>query len=223
MRLNNEGRRLFMMKTREEIKLAAKGRLAENRGNCIGVYLLTVIVGSAVGAITAGVGALLLMPVVIIAGNGFFTAVYHGENRTVSDWFGSMFDNYPRKLGGYLWSGLWTALWSMLFFIPGVVKALAYSMAPYILADCPEVGAKDALRLSIRMTNGYKMDLFVAALSFLGWELLSAFTCGILEILFVGPYREITFGGIYEELKRNALENGVIDQAELEGGTVRYQ
>ena len=187
------------------------------------MYLLTVIVGSAVGAITAGVGALLLMPVVIIAGNGFFTAVYHGENRTVSDWFGSMFDNYPRKLGGYLWSGLWTALWSMLFFIPGVVKALAYSMAPYILADCPEVGAKDALRLSIRMTNGYKMDLFVAALSFLGWELLSAFTCGILEILFVGPYREITFGGIYEELKRNALENGVIDQAELEGGTVRYQ
>ena len=119
-----------MMKTREEIKLAAKGRLAENRGNCIGVYLLTVIVGSAVGAITAGVGALLLMPVVIIAGNGFFTAVYHGENRTVSDWFGSMFDNYPRKLGGYLWSGLWTALWSMLIFIPGVVKARAYSMAP---------------------------------------------------------------------------------------------
>ena len=63
----------------------------------------------------------------------------------------------------------------------------------------------------------------MAALSFLGWELLSAFTCGILEILFVGPYREITFGGIYEELKRNALENGVIDQAELEGGAVRYQ
>ena len=212
-----------MMKTREEIKLAAKGRLAENRGNCIGVYLLTVIVGSAVGAITAGVGALLLMPVVIIAGNGFFTAVYHGENRTVSDWFGSMFDNYPRKLGGYLWSGLWTALWSMLFFIPGVVKALAYSMAPYILADCPEGSARDALRLSIRMTVGYKLDIFVAGLSFLGWLLASAFTCGILYLLYVGPYMQLTFGGIYEELKRNALENGVIAPEEFEGAPVSYQ
>lgn len=212
-----------MMMTRQEIKLAAKGRLAENRSNSIGVYLLMVVVGSVVSAITAGVGALLLMPVVFIAGYGFFTAVYRGESRTVGDWFSSMFDNYPRKLGGYLWSYLWTMLWSMLFVIPGIVKALAYSMAPYILADCPEVRAKDALRLSIRMTNGYKMDLFVAALSFLGWEILSAFTCGILEILYVGPYREITFGGIYAELKRNALENGTIDQTELEGGPVRYQ
>ena len=38
----------------------------------------------------------------------------------------------------------------------------------------------------------------------------SAFTCGILYLLYVGPYMQLTFGGIYEELKRNALENGVI-------------
>lgn len=213
----------YLMKTRQEIKAQAKGALMANPGPCIAVALLTTLVSSVVSALTWGAFALLVVPVLIVGEYGFFAAVYRGENRAVRDWFATLFDNYLRKLGGYLWMGLWIFLWTLLFWIPGIVKAYAYSMAPYILADCPEVSAQDALRLSIRMTDGYKLDIFVAGLSFLGWLFASAFTCGILYLLYVGPYMQLTFGGIYEELKRNALENGVIAPEEFEGAPVSYQ
>jgi len=48
--------------------------------------------------------------------------------------------------------------------------------------------------------------------------MLSALTFGILEVLFVGPYRGIAGAGLYEQLKKEALENGVIRPDELGTG-----
>lgn len=210
----------YLMKTRQEIKETAKAQLSVYRGPCIGVYLLTMILSAVLGGVTLGMGSVIVMPVVMIAMNGFYAAVYIGLTPTLSEWFSSLFDNFLRKLGGYLWMGLWIFLWALLLYIPGIVKAFAYSMTPFILADCPQVTAKDALRLSMRMTYGYKMDIFVASLSFLGWLLLSGLTFGILQIVHVGPYMGITMGGIYQELKKNAIENGVILPEEFEGAPV---
>ena len=206
------------MKTRQEIKMIAKERLRQNRGNCIGVYVLFLIAGMALGGLTFGIGALVLVPILTVAMCGWFANVYAGDNLTVSNWFSGMFDNFGQKWLGMFLMGLKVFLWSLLFFIPGIVKGIAYSQTPYILAEYPNVAAGDAAKLSDRMTKGYKMDIFVAYLSFLGWEILSAFTFGILDILFVGPYQSLTFGGIYQELKENAIRNNAISMEELEGG-----
>lgn len=208
----------YTMKTRQEIKEEAKMRFAENRGPCIGVYVLSAIFIFVLGGAMAGVGALILAPVITVAVSGFFTQVYDGARVTVSDWFSGMFDGFGRKWLGVFFMALFTFLWTLLLVIPGIVKAVAYSMTPYILAECPNVEPKDALRLSERITDGYKMDIFVAALSFLGWEILAWFTFGILEIVFVGPYQSTTFGGIYRELKRNAIENGTVREEDFMGG-----
>ena len=206
------------MKTRQEIKERAKARLQANRGNCIGVYVLLVIIAAILGGVTAGLGVLVLMPVLSVASAGFFAAVYRGEDRTVNDWFSTMFDHFGSKWLGMFLMALKIFLWSLLLFVPGIIKALAWYMTPYILAEQPGISGSEAMRLSEKMTDGYKMDLFVAELSFLGWALLSAFTFGIVEIVYAGPYRELTFGGIYEELKRNAIENGTLRPEELGGG-----
>lgn len=157
------------------------------------------------------VGIALLLP----AFCGFYLSVYRGACASIGQWFSSLLTNFWRKLGGFLWMSLWTLLWSYLLVVPGIVKGLAYSMTPYILADSPNVPAREALKLSMRITDGYKMDIFVACLSFLGWLILSAFTGGILGLVYVGPYMQTTLGGIYQELKTNAIENGVIDAAEF--------
>ena len=60
----------------------------------------------------------------------------------------------------------------MLLVVPGIVKAYAYRLTPYILADCPRVSATGALEISMRMTQGHKWEIFVMELSFLGWNLL---------------------------------------------------
>lgn len=210
-----------MMKTRPEIKETAKANMKQNWGQSVAVLLVFSVITVVLAYVTAGIGAMLLIPVISIATNGYFVRSYRGFQVTVSDWFSDMFTNFGRRLGGYYWMGLFIYLWSLLFMIPGIVKGIAYSMTPYILADCPNVKARDALKLSMRMTQGYKADIFVTMLSFLGWLILSAFTFGILEIVYVGPYMNTTLAGVYEELKNNAIENGTISQEELNGGTLR--
>ena len=129
--------------------------------------------------------------------------------------FGVGFRDYGRNLGGILWMELFTFLWSLLFIIPGIIKALAYFMTPYILAESKNVPATEALKLSMRMTNGYKGEIFVMGLSFIGWGILTALTGGLLALFYTGPYFGTSFAGLYEELKRNALEKGIITAEEL--------
>lgn len=203
--------------SRQEIKQIAKQRFEQYRSSCIAVYVLFTLLSVAVSGLTYGLGFWLIMPVLYIAMCGFFYRIYLGDALTVSDFFSSMFDNYLRKTGAYLWMMLWTGLWSMLFLIPGIIKALSYMLTPYIVFNHPNVTATNALKLSMRMTNGYKADLFIAFLSFIGWTILSALTMGILEIIYVGSYRQTTFGGIYQELEKSALENGTVTQEMLDG------
>lgn len=76
----------------------------------------------------------------------------------------------------------------------------AYSMAPYILAENPEMSAKEALEKSKQITQGHKSELFVLQLSFLGWILLSAVTLGIASI-YVVPYMSATVANFYNSIK----------------------
>ena len=85
------------------------------------------------------------------------------------------------------------------------------------LADCPNVKATDALKLSMRMMNGHKWEYFVMGLSFLGWILLSALTLGILSVFYVDPYMRSSFAEYYLELRDEALRTGAITQGQLDG------
>ncbi len=51
---------------------------------------------------------------------------------------------------------------------------LRYAMAPYVLADHPDLGPAIAIAHSVRMMKGWVLELFKLHLSFWGWYLLSA-------------------------------------------------
>lgn len=95
---------------------------------------------------------------------------------------------------------LYTFLWSLLFIIPGIVKAYEYRMIPYILGDNPAISKEDAFLLSKEMMNGQKWRTFVLDLSFIGWNILSLFTLGILSIFYVEPYMNLTKAELYNTL-----------------------
>ena len=69
--------------------------------------------------------------------------------------------------------GFFIFLWALLFVIPGMIKALAYSMTPYIMAENPDIKPTQAMKMSEEAMKGKKMDLFVLKLSFFGWALLA--------------------------------------------------
>ena len=113
--------------------------------------------------------------------------------------------------------GLYTFLWSLLFIIPGIVRAYGYFAVPYILAENPHIHHKRALELSRAMTMGFKGELFVTDLSFLGWQILNGLTLGILGVFYVNPYIYATKAEIYRFLRAKAMEQGITSPAELPG------
>ena len=78
-------------------------------------------------------------------------------------------------------------LWSMLFFFPGIIAVYRYRFAFYNILTDHTLSANQAISLSCKQTRGRKMDLFVLDLSFLGWNILSSMTLGLLDI-WVRPY-----------------------------------
>ena len=103
---------------------------------------------------------------------------------------------------------LYTFLWGLLFVIPGIIKGYSYRMVPYILTEHPDMEPEEAIRLSQQMMNGNKWAAFVLDLSFIGWELLSAATFGLLGIFYVNPYKYATDTELYIALKETGqMEN----------------
>lgn len=95
-------------------------------------------------------------------------------------------------------------LWSLLFLIPGIVKAYAYSQAELIYKDRvdrtgKQPTAKECLDESQRLMQGHKIDLFVLEFSFIGWILLSIVTFGLLN-LWLTPYMTMSQVVFYENL-----------------------
>ena len=97
--------------------------------------------------------------------------------------------------------GLFLVLWTLLFIVPGIVKAYAYRLTPYLLSEHPELTGTQAITLSRQMMKGHKWRAFVLDLSFIGWILLSVLTLGILTIFYVGPYMNATDAELYEAVK----------------------
>ena len=109
--------------------------------------------------------------------------------------------NYKNIVKTAFMTDLFIWLWSLLFIIPGIIKAYEYRLVPYIMSENPEMKFRDAQAESKKLMNGNKWKAFVLDLSFIGWDILSLLTWGLLEIFFVAPYKASTDAALYESIK----------------------
>ena len=79
---------------------------------------------------------------------------------------------------------LFTMLWSMLFLIPGVIAAYRYRFALYNLYENPGIGVMEALEMSKQQTLGYKGQLFLLDLSYIGWFFLASLP-SVAQVLYI--------------------------------------
>ena len=112
--------------------------------------------------------------------------------------------NYKNIVKVMFLRSIYTFLWTLLFIIPGIVKSYEYRLIPYILSENPDMEATEAFALSKQLMTGNKWKAFVYDLSFLGWQILSAFTCGILGIFYVDPYKYSSDAALYEAIRYGA-------------------
>lgn len=96
-------------------------------------------------------------------------------------------------------SSIVVALCTLLFVIPGIIMALAYTIVIYLVVDT-DISGNDALKRSREMMKGHKWEYFVFQLSFIGWILLIPFTLGLL-IIWLYPYMIVAQAMFYENIK----------------------
>ncbi|MCL2871276.1 MAG: DUF975 family protein [Coriobacteriia bacterium] len=87
----------------------------------------------------------------------------------------------------------------MLFIIPGIVAALSYSQAKYLMLKDPAVTPWDAIDESVELMRDYRMDYFILNLSFIFWWMLVIISFGLAS-LYVRPYVELTMAAFHREL-----------------------
>lgn len=89
------------------------------------------------------------------------------------------FSNFGRALLLLVLMIVKITLWTLLFFVPGIIAAFRYSQAFYVLADNPDMSARQCIKESCRIMTGNKGRYFYLLLTFIGWYILAAIPSGI--------------------------------------------
>ncbi len=219
------------MLQRAELKTEAKQLIRNNLHQviCVSALLSVVMFFLGIADETVSILGVLLDGVLLIPFCFFMLRTWRSGTAHSEDFFDSFYNVVKWALAS-LWQYLWIALWLFVFILPGIVKMLSYSQYYFILADNPDADIRQALKTSMRMTKGHLGSLFLLDLSFLNWLLLffalmipcavvyaaglvtNALLLGSLAaavgMVWMYPFFCGTMAGVYEELKREALESG---------------
>lgn len=217
-----------MAVTRKELKDNAKQSLRGNWGWAIIVFLITAIIfGIFTGAghwldetyinsdgtnifyqFASPIGSILLWigSFIGLSRNIAFLELRDDqkEEKPYMAAFSVFTENrFGPELINFVLVSIFTFLWTWLLIIPGIIKAYSYSMTPYIVKDMvasgKQVSATDGINASKELMKGHKMALFIFDLSFLGWNILAAITCGI-GYLWVTPYYQTAKANFYRRI-----------------------
>ena len=195
--------------TRAELKAQAKEQL---RGKVWMFFLVSVIVYAILIPISfltelEGAASLIgliavyaITPPLSLGMTMVYLDVTYGDPVEISTLFKG-FTMTWKAIKLFLWMLLFIYLWMLLLIIPGIIAGYSYSMAYYILAENPDMKAKEALTESKIIMKGHKWEFFVLQLSFILWGLLCIVTLGIAAI-YVSPYQQLTFTNFYHNIKR---------------------
>jgi len=183
--------------TRSDLKTQSRQQLAGRAKPVAIVTFVSFLVPSLFSA--TGIAPLLFNGPFGVGMAQYFLQLVRRQEPGVGTMF-TGFSRFWRNIFAWVLQVVFVLLWALLLVVPGVIAGLRYSMLWFVLADDPELTARQALQRSKDLTKGHLRDLFVLALSFLGWILLGIVTLGI-GFLWIVPYIQTTWALVYEGLK----------------------
>ena len=207
------------MKTSSAYRAQSKASLSNRWGAAVIATLVFFVISGVVSAIFSapsnalsgsasdGIGSILTILawcITLPLSWGYTVAIlnYFRNSELTDIPFGSLFDGfkqYKRVLGTTFLYTIYTCLWTFLLIVPGIIKAISYSMTPYILNDRPELCYNDAIEESMRLMEGHKMAYFKLQLSYIGWIVVCILTLGI-GIFWLQPWMSAASCAFYEDL-----------------------
>ena len=137
-------------------------------------FILTSLSRSEVVSYIADLYSLLITGPLLLGLANYFISQFRNEEDAG---FSRITDGLGRFWSGvslFVVSLVFTMLWSMLFIVPGIIAAIRYSQAFYILADNPGMPAFECIARSKQMMQQNKGKYFLLQLSFLPWLILAS-------------------------------------------------
>lgn len=157
------------------------------------------VIAVAVGiGLVVGIAFFILGSIVGVGYAKFNLNLIDGETAELTNLF-AYFKHWKTTVLANLLRSLYIALWSLLCLIPGIIASYSYAMVPYIMAENPELTAREACERSKQMMDGNRFRLFCLTFSFIGWSFLCVFTCGIGNLVLT-PYIEAAVADFYREI-----------------------
>lgn len=129
--------------------------------------------------------------------------------------------NCVRTAGAIAWRDLWIVIWALVPiagpFI-AIYKAYSYRFVPYIIVSNSEISAFDALKISMKMTQGKKGAMFLADIVWLVAVYIAFFILGLFSaipvigflfslVIFVASLAVGLFGSIFTGLVKASFFN----------------
>lgn len=174
-------------------------------GSMLWMYLFLFLWGL-LASIPVTIGFILFFVGILTGSLSYTSGLMHNFN---------FHNNYSGLIGEqYIIIAFIFVLAAIILAIPVIIKSYSYRLTPWILADNPKIGYQRALKLSMALTKGQKMDMFILDLSFIGWFLLCLLTCGI-GYLFLAPYYYATQAELYAVIRQNGVDSGLCTMKEF--------
>ena len=207
------------MRTNQDYKNAALAALKSNWPQAIVATFLVLVLDALLDAVvyfgseysTVAVIAVsvllmffLVLPLLLGYINSFSLMFYRSDREVLLNVKDIAFRDYFMGSVGMMAMILVSSVCSLLLVVPGIIASYALFLTPYILKDNPELSIMETLRLSRKMMEGHKMQLFKLQLSFLGWILLSVLTLGV-GLLWLMPYMMTAMAAFYQDVREQYI------------------
>lgn len=194
-----------------EIRTEARGLLQGRWTELIPVWFIFFLITAGASSVFSGLGGLVTL---VIGGpltmgiTRIFLKVYDKQAFELGELFDG-FKEFSRTFTAYLLIAIYVFLWMLLLIVPGIIAALGYAMTFYIMAEDPNIAARDAMRKSKEMMFGHKTELFMLGLSFIGWAILATIPFGI-GWLWLESYIMTSITIFYKRIKGETVAEPVV-------------
>lgn len=163
-----------------------------------GDWALPLLIGLVTTIFLLAVATSLVISILTVGYNKFNLDLVDGDNPSIARLFFA-FPDWKRIIVAELMVFVRVLVGFIFFIIPGLIAAYTYIAVPYILAEDKTLTASEALEKSESIMRGQRGRRFILGLTFIGWDILSIITLGILSI-WLTPYKQATFADFYREI-----------------------
>ncbi len=183
----------------------------------VGAFLIVSILSSGVnfqadenttyepGTIVLFVIVGIVMAIIqVVAKMGATNLVLRAQENTESLGFGDLWAPHPfwKYIGASILVGIIVVIGFILLIVPGIIWALRYMFAPYLVMD-RKLKPFEALKESARITNGHKWQLLGLIGLIVLINILGAL-CLLVGLLVSGPVSALAVGRAYRTLSAQA-------------------